>query len=116
MKTIHRADIVEILARRVHISPADAREVLNELFGETVEGRHLAVPGLFHEAMEKGLPVAISGFGSFERRIRKGQKRGNLHGEGTVRSRDTYYPKFTPYPALKKPLREIPVEKEEGSE
>ena len=115
MKTIYRADIAKLLASRTSISPADADDVLDELFGQVVDRRSLGHPGMFQEALSKGMEVWIIGFGKFKREIRKGRKWGwrNRYGGGVVDKPSTYYVQFTPFQALRESVCEQPLEEED---
>jgi DNA-binding protein HU-beta len=91
-KTMHKQDLIDEVARRTPLTRHQVRQALHSVL-EVVA-----------EAIIAGEPVTLVGFGRFEARERQGR---DVHGrDGRIyRVERRLVPSFSPYPSLRRRVR-----------
>lgn len=84
-KKLVKKDLVMMVAEQCNVSKVAANAVMECIFE------------LIKESVTKGVKVEISGFGSFERRLRKAKPGMNPKTKEKVTIPATHIPKFKPY-------------------
>ena len=96
---MNKAELIVLLAERTGIGPREARLAVDTLFeteGET---------GLIAAELARGGKVTISGFGTFEARVRKSRQGRNPRTGETISIPSSRAPAFKPGKPLKDRLR-----------
>jgi DNA-binding protein HU-beta len=96
---LNKAELTDRLAERCGLSPRDAKAVVDAIFDPDPN------QGLIAAELAKGGKVAISGFGTFETRMRKARSGRNPHTGEVLDIPETRAPAFKAGKPLKDALR-----------
>jgi DNA-binding protein HU-beta len=97
---VNKAELVEKLAEKTGLEPRDARTALDALFDPDPS------VGLIVAELAAGGKVAISGFGTFEARLRKARSGRNPHTGEVLELPATRAPAFKAGKPLKESLKQ----------
>lgn len=89
---MNKQELVETVAQRLDISKARAGEVVDLLFG---------AKGILATELRRGRRIQLTGFGSFETRVRAARTGRNPRTGGQIRIKASTVPAFRPGRALK---------------
>jgi nucleoid DNA-binding protein len=95
---MNKQELIEAVAERAGMSQADARGVVDAIFSPDPSR------GLISGRLNAGEKVAISGFGTFEARQRKGRTGRNPQTGESIQIAPHKYPGFHPGKTLKEEL------------
>jgi DNA-binding protein HU-beta len=96
---MNKAQLVEVVAERLGIAVRDSRSLVDAIFDPDPE------VGLIAAELVAGRKVAISGFGTFEPRLRKARTGRNPHTGEALAIDATRAPAFKAGKPLKESLR-----------
>jgi DNA-binding protein HU-beta len=95
---MNKSELIEALVKKTDLSKRQATDAINALFSTSGDKRKT---GIIADQVAKGDRVALTGFGTFERRARKARTGRNPQTGAAIKIAAARYPAFAAGKAFK---------------
>lgn len=95
---MNKSELIEALVKKTDLNKRQAGDVIDALFSTSTDKKKV---GIITAEVAKGEKVALTGFGSFERRARKARTGRNPQTGETLKIAAAKYPAFVAGKAFK---------------